>query len=208
MKKAVVFGASGFVGSHLLDQLLNSAEYERVTAIVRSNLPIRHPKLNMLIGDLDTLPELKDQIEADEVFITLGGKTPKIHYDYPLLAAQIAKEKGAKAVFIVTAVGASSQSRMSYLRTKGEIERDLIALDFDHTHLFRPSMIMGNRGEFHLVERVVLAIWSVLNPFFIGGIRRYKGMKASNIARAMLRAAQNPSGKVKVYHWKDMKDLL
>ncbi|MEQ2527404.1 NAD(P)H-binding protein [Bacillaceae bacterium CLA-AA-H227] len=208
MKKAVIFGASGFVGSNLLEQLLMNDEYVQVTAIVRRGLPVHHPKLKILIGDFNTLPELKEQIEADEVFITLGGTTPQIDHDYPVLAAQIAKEKGAKSVFVVTAVGASIHSRMSYVKIKGEIERDLIALDFEHTHIFRPSMIMGNRGEFHLVEKIMMALWRVLNPFSIGRVSRYKGMEAKNIARAMIYAAKIPFEKVKVYHWNDMNDLL
>ncbi|WP_206663850.1 hypothetical protein [Robertmurraya kyonggiensis] len=109
---------------------------------------------------------------------------------------------------MVTAVGASVHSRMSYVKIKGEIERDLITLDFEHTHIFRPSMIMGNRGEFHLVEKIMMALWRILNPFFIGGMSRYKGMEAKNIARAMIYAAKNRFEKVKVYHWKDMNDLL
>ncbi|MFJ8244584.1 hypothetical protein [Peribacillus asahii] len=59
-----------------------------------------------------------------------------------------------------------------------------------------------------MVEKIMMAIWRVLNPFFIGGMSRYKGMEAKNIARAMINAAKNPFVKVKVYHWKDMNDLL
>ncbi|MFJ8244585.1 NAD(P)H-binding protein [Peribacillus asahii] len=141
MKKAVTFGASGFLGSYLLERLLNNDEYVQVTAVVRRSMPVNHPKLKILIGDFYSLLGLKDQIEADEVFITLGGTTPKIDHDYhPVLAAQIAKEKGAKSIFVVTAVGASIHSRISYVKIKGEIERDLIALDFEHTHIFRPSI--------------------------------------------------------------------
>ena len=35
MKKAILFGASGFVGSYLLDELLNNSDYEQVTVVVR-----------------------------------------------------------------------------------------------------------------------------------------------------------------------------
>lgn len=208
MKKAVIFGASGLVGINLLELLLNSADYEHVTAIVRKNLPIEHPKLTMMIGDFYTLPSLKDQIEAEDVFIALGGTTPQIDHDYPVLAAQIAKEKGAISVFLITAVGASIHSRISYVKVKGEIERDVIALDFKHTHIFRPSMIMGNRKKFHLVEKIMMAIWTVLSPFFIGEMSRYKGMKANDIAKAMIKAAKHPFVKVRVYHWKDMKEVV
>lgn len=208
MKKAVVFGASGFLGSHLLEQMLKRPEYEQVTVVVRRRFPLYHPKLKMLIGDYVTLPDIKNQIEGEDVFITLGGTTPRINLDYPVLAAKIAKEKGAKSVFVVTAVGASIYSGISYLRTKSEIERNLIALDFEHLHIFRPSLLMGKRKEFHFTEKVILIIWKLINSFFIGEMSRYKGIEVSNMARAILIAAKNEYDKVNVYHWKDMNELL
>lgn len=208
LKKAIIFGASGFVGYYLLDQLLQHHDYERITAIVRKPLPIHHPKLTMLIGDYDSLPTLRNQIEADEVFITLGGTTPTIDLEYPVLAARIAQEKGAQSVFIITAVGASLSSRLSYLRVKGEIERNIISLEFEHTHIFRLSMIMGGRKGAQLKEKIILSSWKVLNPFFMGGMNLYKGIKANNVAKAMCNAANQQADKVKIYHWKEMNDLL
>ena len=217
MKRAIVFGASGFVGSHLLDELLNSPDYEQVTAVVRKNLSISHPKLNMLIGDYSSLPALEAEIFADEVFITLGAtretspereKYYQVDHDYPVLAARIAKARGAKSVFLVTAVGANPRSRVFYVRTKGETERDIIALDFEHTHIFRPSMIMGNRQENRPLEKVFIKIWSILNPILVGKVNKYRGIAGEDIARAMKNSAINQSEKLKVYHWKEMKDLL
>ena len=72
MKKAILFGASGFVGSCLLEELLNNPDHSEVTAVVRKDLNIRHPKLRMLFGDYASLPGLKERIDADEVFIALG----------------------------------------------------------------------------------------------------------------------------------------
>ncbi|MBW7459137.1 NAD(P)H-binding protein [Paenibacillus sepulcri] len=203
MKKAIIFGATGFVGSYLLDELLNNADYEQVTAVVRRNLNINHPKLKRLIGDYYSLPGLKEHMEADEIFITLGET-----HDYPVLAAQIAKEKGARSVFVVTAVGANVNSRISYVKTKGEIERDIRELDFDHTHFFRPSMIMGERKENRPLERIIMRIWTIIDPFFFGKLNHYKGTEGKNIANAMNNAAKNQLEKVKVYNWRNMKYLL
>lgn len=215
MKKAILFGASGFIGSYLLDELLNNADYEKVTIVVRKNLNINHPKLKTLIGDYHSLPGLKADIVADEIFIALGTTKKntlnkdeyyRVDHDYPVLAAKIAKEKGARSVFVVTAVGANANSSIFYVKTKGETERDIIALDFEHTHIFRPSMLMGTRKENRLLEKVVMKIWSVINPIFIGKLNRYRGIDGKDVAKAMNDAAKNQSGKVKVYHWKGMND--
>ena len=217
MKKAIVFGATGFIGSHLLRELLDNPDYERVIAVARKPLAHSHPKLTTLIGDLASLPALKPQLVADEVFIALGTTrkhTPdeaeyyKIDHDYPVLAAEIAKANGARSVFLVTAVGANAGSGVFYVRTKGEVERDVLALNFDHTHIFRPSMILGERDEDRPRERMIIAVWNVINPLLVGPVDRYRGLTGGEIARAIAKAAQRQTEKVRIYHWKEMAALL
>jgi uncharacterized protein YbjT (DUF2867 family) len=217
MKKAIVFGATGFIGSHLLRDLLDGADCAQVIAVVRKPLTLSHPKLTVLIGDLASLPALKPQLVADEIFIALGTTrkhTPdeaeyyKIDHDYPVLAAEIARANGARSVFLVTAVGANAKSGVFYIRTKGEVERDILALGFDHTHIFRPSMILGQRDEDRPRERLLIAAWGVLNPLLLGPADRYRGLTGEEIARAMANAARHQTEKVRIYHWKEMAALL
>lgn len=217
MKTALLFGATGFIGSHLLQDLLNSPDYSRVIAVVRKPLALNHPKLTVLIGDLASLPALKPQLVGDEIFIALGTTrkhTPdeaeyyKIDHDYPLRAAEIAKANGARSVFLVTAVGANAGSGVFYVRTKGEVERDIRALNFDHTHIFRPSMILGERDEDRPRERLIIAIWSVLNPLLAGPADRYRGLTGNEIAHAIANATRHQTEKVRIYHWKEMTALL
>ncbi len=214
MKKALIFGATGFVGSRLLSGLLSSSDYGEVTAVARRKLNIVHPKLKALVGDYNSLPALRADLVGDEIFIALGTTrkaTPdtaeyyKVDHDYPVLAASIAKEQGAKAVFLVSAVGANPHSNVFYVRTKGETERDIVALGFEHTHLFRPSMIMGNREESRPLEKMFIAAFRAINPLLVGGLDEYRGITGDEIARAMVRSAAIESGKVNIYHWREMK---
>ena len=217
MKHAILFGASGFIGSYLLNQLLNSPDYSQVTIVVRRDLTIHHPKLITLIGDYNRLPALKEHINGDEVFIALGTtkkNTPdqdeyyQVDHDYPVLAASIAKENGAKSVFLVSAVGANTDSKIFYIKTKGETERDIIALSFDHTHIFRPSMLLGNRKENRPLEKIFIKLWTVINPLLVGRyLNKYRGISGKDVARAMINSAKNQSEKVKIYHWKEMTGL-
>ena len=161
---------------------------------------------------------MKSEIAADEVFIALGTtktNSPKkaeyyqVDHDYPVLAARIAKERGAKSVFLVTAVGANPNSKFFYVRTKGETERDVIALNFEHTHIFRPSMIMGNRKEKRsLLEEALMRFWSALNPLLAWKGDKYKGITGEDIAKAMIKSAKNQTERLKIYHWREMHDLL
>jgi len=218
MKRAIVFGSSGFVGSHLLSELLNSSDYGQVTAVVRKSLNITHPRLRTVIGDYNSLEGVKSEIAGDEVFIALGttktnspekAEYYQVDHEYPVLAARIAKESGAKSVFLVTAVGANPNSKFFYTRTKGETERDVIALNFEHTHIFRPSMILGNRKEKRsLLEEALIRLWPALDPLFTWKGDKYKGMTGEDIAKAMMQSAKNQTEKVKIYHWREMRDLL
>jgi uncharacterized protein YbjT (DUF2867 family) len=218
MKKAIVFGATGFIGSHLLSVLLDAPDYTQVMVVVRRPLTFSHPKLTMLIGDLTSLPALKPQLVVDEIFIALGTTrkhTPdeteyyKVDHDYPALSAEIVKANGARSVFVVTAAGANVKSRMFYIRTKGEVERDILALGFDHTHIFRPSMILGQRDENRPRERLIIAAWGLLTPLLVGPADRYRGLTGNNIAHAMAKAAALPqTEKMRIYHWREMAALL
>jgi len=218
MKKAIVFGSSGYVGSHLLSELLNSSDYEQVTAVARKSLNITHPKLRILIGDYDSLTDLKSEIAADEVFIALGttkAKSPveaeyyKVDHDYPVLAAKIAKERGATSVFLVTAVDANPNAKFFYVRTKGETERDVIALNFEHTNIFRPSMIVGDRKENRsLLEGALMKFWPALNPLLAWKDGKYRGITGEDVAKAMIGSAKNQADKLKIYEWKEMHELL
>jgi uncharacterized protein YbjT (DUF2867 family) len=242
MKRAVVFGASGFVGSHVLSGLLNSSDYGQVTAVARRSLNITHPKLKTVIADYKSLADYncsKDvkegvksesgpvadvkegaraEIAGDEVFIALGttrANSPneaeyyRVDHDYPVLAARIAKEGGAKSVFLVSAVDADPNSRYFYVRTKGDTERDVTALKFEHTNIFRPSMILGSRKERRsLLEDALMKLWPTLNPLLAWKGGKYRGMTGEDIARAMIEAAKNQTEKVKIYEWKEMRDLL
>ncbi len=217
MKKAILFGASGFVGGYLLHDLLHSDLYEEVIVVVRKPLEIQHPKLKTIIAHYETLAQHQNELVADDIFIALGTtkkKTPneKVYYqidhDYPVLAAQLTKANGAKSVLMVSAVGANVNSSIFYVKTKGETERDVVTVDFEHTHIFQPSMIMGNRAESRPLEKVFISIFSVVNVLLIGKLNKYKGITASDIAKAMFAAAQQPAKKVKVYQWKEMQELL
>lgn len=218
MKNAIVFGSSGFVGSHLLRELLNSPDYEQVTAVVRRGLNVSHPKLRTVIADYNSLAKVQSEIAADEIFIALGttkAGTPdeaeyyKIDHDYPVLAARMAKENGARSVFLVSAADANANSKIFYIRTKGETERDVIALSFEYTHIFRPSMILAKRKERRsLLEDALVMFWPAVNPLLRGKLEKYKGIAGEDIAKAMVKSARHQTEKVKIYHWREMHDLL
>jgi uncharacterized protein YbjT (DUF2867 family) len=216
MKKALLFGATGFIGSQLLPMLLASADYDGVTIVVRRDPGLVHAKLVTLVGDLASLPTLAERIDADDVFIALGttrAKVPdeagyyRIDHDYPVRAAAVAQARGATGVFLVSAVGANAGSSVFYLRTKGETERDVIALGIARTRIFRPSQLLGQREENRPLERFTIAAWPLIDWLLVGGARKYRGIAGADVARAMLHAAKDGATGARIHEWADMKAL-
>jgi uncharacterized protein YbjT (DUF2867 family) len=196
---ALVAGASGLVGGHLLPLLLADAAYERVITLGRRQLDTRHAKLDQRVLDLGALDAVADPPHVDDAFCCIGTTIKKagsqdafrrVDYDYVLAFARAAQRAGARQFLLVTALGADPASRIFYSRVKGEIEQAVRELPFQGVHIFRPSFLMGERAEARLAERIGVPVARVLAPLLIGPLRRYRPIKAADVARAMLQVAK------------------
>lgn len=194
LKKALVVGATGLIGDLLTHRLLDSAYYETVTVLVRRPLGWSHPRLREQLVDFDAPAPLTDPV--DDAFCCLGttmkkagskGAFQKVDYQYPLDVARLARQAGATQYAIVTSMGADPDSSFFYNRVKGEIERDLAALDYPTLLIYRPSLLLGERHESRLGERLAESAMRLLNPLIPA---KYKGIDASRVASAMLKTAQ------------------
>lgn len=216
-KSAIVFGATGLIGRYLLQELLDNPAYAAVTVVVRRDTGIRHAKLAQLFADHRSLDNIKEQLKGDHVFCCVGTtkkKTPdleeyyRIDHDYPVAAARCTKDNGASAFLLVSAVAADPASSNFYLRMKGETERDIIRLGFAQTHIFRPSLLLGNRTEKRSLESLGSAIFKTLNPLLINGLAKYKAIPAEWVSKALCRVATTGEGGVHTYYWADIKERI
>ncbi len=216
-KKALLFGATGLIGGHLLHELLDSPVYCNVTAVVRRDTGIRHPKLTQLFSDLQSIKEIEERVSVNDVFCCIGTtrkKTPdlkdyyRIDHDYPVAAAKVAKATGAEAFVLVSAVGANAGSANFYLRIKGETERDAVAEGPARVYIFRPSLLTGDRTEKRWTETVSAGLFKLINPLLIKKLSKYRSIPATSVAKAMRRAAEQGARQgVYVYYWNDIIKL-
>lgn len=199
MKTAVILGASGLVGSNLLQYLLESDYYQKVIAFVRKDLGIYHNKLKTHIIDFDKPETYQSLVVGDDIFCCLGttiakagsqASFRKVDYDYPVYFAHIAKDNKFKQYLLVSSVGASTKSPVFYLKTKGEAEEAISKIEFESISIFRPASLVGNRKEFRLNEKVMLPILKICSFLLIGKFRKYRPIKATKVAQAMLKAAK------------------
>ncbi len=197
MRTALIAGATGLTGGHLLSALLEHSPYGKVHALVRKAALPPHPKLDELIVDFAHLPRLP---RVDDAFCCLGTTIRKagsqaafrlVDFDYVVNFAKAARAARARRFLVISAIGADAKSTVFYSRVKGETEAALRKIGFDALHLFQPSLLIGDRRESRVGERVGIAAFSLAAPLMLGPLRKYRPVDASVVAAAMLKAAQS-----------------
>ena len=194
--KAVIAGASGLIGSSLLNILLDAQQYDEVLVLVRRELPVQHKKLVQLVIDFDKLDDHKAAITGHALFCCLGStqkKTPdlaeyrKVDHDYPLQLAQLAKQNGVRQYHLVSALGANARSSNFYLKMKGETEEDIQKVGVERLDIYQPSFLTGHRTEHRPKERFVGSLFKFIDLLLVGGLRKYRSISAETVARAMFK---------------------
>jgi len=194
--EAIIFGATGAVGSELLKLCLDDNRYSRVTVIARKPVSLAHEKLQWITAGLDALDNLAavSGLLDGDAFCCLGTTIKaagseeafrRVDYDYALNAARFAKICGVTQFSLVTAIGSNPESGILYNRTKGEIEAAIIEEDFPTLNIFRPSLLKGERAEFRLKEEIANRLMALMTPLFHVGLQRYKPVEISTLARAL-----------------------
>ncbi|OSZ76243.1 NAD-dependent dehydratase [Hydrogenophaga sp. IBVHS1] len=194
MKRILLVGATGLVGSHVLRQALADPGVAQVVAPTRKSL-VPHPKLLNPVVDFNQLPQDAEWWRADAVVCTLGTTIRvagsqaafyKVDHDHPLEVAYLARRHGARAFALNSALGADTASRVFYSRTKGETERDLQAVGYPSLTLVRPGLIGGVRQESRPAEQLAVRLSQWVQPLLP---RRYRVVPADRIAHHLLQAA-------------------
>lgn len=214
-KSALILGASGLVGSHLLDLLLESPSIEKVRALVRHPLHISHPKLEEVIVDFNNMEQFKQSIGKGELIFSCIGTTMKkvkgnktlykqIDFDIPVNAARFGIEAGYQHFFLVSAHLANAKSSIFYNRLKGETEDIIATFPFQSIHIFRPSFLIGERKEMRWLE---ITFGNLMQK--ISGIlpSAYKPVEASSLAKSMLHSAIKQNNGLHYYTFKEMQEL-
>lgn len=207
--KILLIGATGLVGSHVLEQALADSRISQIVAPVRHALP-EHPKLFAPIVNFEQLPDDAMIWEVDAVICTLGSTMKvagsksafrQVDYTYPLECAKLAKKWGCPTYALTSALGANANSPFFYSRIKGELERSLIALNFESLTLVRPNVISGHRNQERLGEVIVIRLIFCLSRILPASCQI---SPAKNIASALLNSAIHSEKGVRIISSKQL----
>lgn len=189
---AILVGASGLVGSQVLERLTADPLVQRIVLPVRQKLILNNPKIYQYIVQFDKPESYRDLLKGDVIYLCLGttrSKTKKdedyirIEFTYTLELAQTALANGAQTAVYVSSNGADVKSRLFYTRLKGQVEASLAELNFPSLYCVRPSLLLGERDEFRFGEW----FFSLFTPFCVGPLAKIKPIHASLVGQAMVR---------------------
>lgn len=206
--RVIVTGASGMVGGGVLLEALDAPEVTEVLAIVRAPLATTHPKLRELrVKDFEELRAKKDEIAGfDAVFHCMGISSAgmkeqayvRVTFDATMALAEAVRGASPNAVMTyVSGAGADSteKGRSMWARVKGRTENRLLAMGFPGAYMFRPGLILPERG---IVSRTgwTRGVYKAMRPFY-GLMKKSTATTTTRgIGHAMLACAiaRPPSG--------------
>jgi uncharacterized protein YbjT (DUF2867 family) len=206
MKTAIIIGATGLVGNHLIHLLLHDDRFSRLVVFGRRSLGIQHDKLEEHIIDFEKPAEWMHLVKGDVLFSALGttikqagGKSQqyKIDYTYQYEFAQAAAQNQVPAYVLISSASASPHSKIFYSRMKGELERDVKSLPFKSITIIQPGLLHGDRKEERFGEQMAYKVLNAVNA--IGLFKPYRPIAGKTVAMAMRNAGLQSTPGVHTY---------
>ena len=216
MKTALVFGSSGLVGGHLLNQLIENDDYNKIKIFVRSEPEINDPKVEIIKTDFNNLENHKEVIRGDDCFFCIGttkqnspdkSEYRRVELEVPKQIAQIAKSNSVNSFVFVSSGYADPKSSGDYLKFKGEVEEELKRLNFPKLGIMRPSFLLGDRKEKRVGEKIGIFVFKLLSPLFLGPLKKMKPIQSETVAKAMISSA-NKNLEKNVFESNEIAELI
>ena len=199
MRTALLFGSSGLVGGHLLNQLIKDTNYSKIKLFVRSVPEISDSKVEIIKTDFNNLENHKEDIKGDDSFFCIGttkqnspdkDKYRRVELEIPKEIAKIAKSNLVNSFVFVSALYANPKSSGEYIRLKGLVEEELKELNFPKLGIMRPSFLIGNRKEKRISETIGIFVFKLLSPLLLGPLKKMKPIHSETVAKAMIAVIQ------------------
>jgi len=213
---ATLVGATGLIGSYLLEKLLNDSHFDTVRILIRRPIDITHPKLEKKIVDFNDSDSLLVALSNSDVLFCAIGSTMKkvkgdkdayrkIDFDIPVKLARFCKMTGCEKFILVSSAGANPKSINFYSKLKGETDEALKTSELKTVHIMRPSLLLGERKEFRLGEnigKVAMTSLSFLIP------EKYKAIQGKDVAKVMLALSKKNDEGYFIHENREIRELV
>lgn len=216
MQTATIIGSTGLIGSYILDLLKDDDYFDKIKLLVRREINISHPKVEVVAIDFANSSAFRSAIEGSSaVFVAVGTTQQKVKgdkdayrkvdFDIPVNAARLCAETGCEKFLLVSSVGANSKSSNFYINLKGEVEDEVAKQQIPSIHIFRPSMLLGHRREeFRLGERIFQPLMKLFNSVIP---TKWKAIAAADVAKAMVAVSRSNRTGLHEYEYREIKQL-
>ncbi len=204
-KTAILFGATGLTGTHVLKNLIRDERYEKIKVFTRSAPGIKSTKIQVFETTLEDIDRHEHEIKGHDLFCCLGTTIKKagsrknfrkVDYEFVIKIAARAAGNEVPCFLVISSIGANPDSSNFYLRTKGEMERDVLEFGLNKAVILRPSMLLGKRGDFRFAEEAGKIFMRLIRPVLRGKLKKYRAIEAETVAVAMVKLANIPTTKV------------
>lgn len=194
-RKALIVGATGATGKELVKQLCDNENYEMITVLhYRETDQFTNKKIVVKIQSFDSIMDFRLE-NVDDVFCCIGTtikkagsreEFKKVDKDYVVKLAKWAKIDDVQSFHVISYLGADKDSSIFYNRVKGEMEAALIDINLNSLYIYHPPLLIADRDEFRLGERVGAALFSVFRPFMLGGLKKHRPLNVKKLAASMI----------------------
>ena len=208
-------GSTGFLGNEILKEL--GGIESQTLALSRRVIPNLPDNAQELIIDFDNLSELEIP-NVNHAYLSLGyplyyhnvmgfmsDSLKKdlylVEFTYQLEIAKKAKEAGAKGISLISAVGANSNSKNYYLKTKGMLEEEIIKLGFESTNIFQPGHLRGNKFRLDIVLADLISI--IFDPFLHGPLKKFRSISVKKLSKFVVNNSLHEKVGINYFEFKD-----
>ena len=205
MKTALVFGSTGLIGGHLLDQLIKNDNYNKIKLFVRSEIITNEPKIEIIKTDFNDLDNYNEDIKGDDCFFCIGttkqnspdkNEYQKVELEIPKKIAEIAKINSVNSFIFISSIYANPKSSGDYVKFKGLVEEELKKLNFSNLGILRPSFLMGDRKESRVGEKIGILTFRLLSPLLLGSFKKMRPINSEKVAKAMIKIANKRNDQI------------
>ena len=199
-KVAIIAGGTGFVGQHVIDDVVKDNFFDKIYVLNRRKLNYESKKVHEIIVDFNDLPKYVEGLQPTHAFCTVGTTIKKagskeafrkVDEIYVLNFAHAVYNLGCENFNVVTAIGSNKPSKVFYNQVKYEVSQSLENIGFDQLNILQPSLLLGNRGEKRLGEDVMQVFFKYTKKLWVGPLKNIAGIQGSQVAKAMVAISKN-----------------